>query len=217
MSGTYTIKQGDCLSSIAKAFGFSDWKTIYNDPNNGDFRAHRPNPNIIYAGDTLYIPDRNNRDEHAPSDKKHTYVMKSPKTWLRIVVRDGQQAPAANCRYLLEIDGAPTPQRTTGSDGLIEEQIPADAEAGLLTVWFADDAVTGHTWSLKLGHLDPVQTMTGIQARLSNLGYPCGDVDGIIGPLTRAAVRSFQEDNGLVVDGIPGPMTQGELRNLHGC
>ena len=36
-------------------------------------------------------------------------------------------------------------------------------------------------------------------------------VDGIIGPLTKAAIRQFQKDNGLTVDGVVGPRTLGIL------
>jgi len=32
MAGNYTVQQGDHLSKIAKAFGFSDYQTIWNDP-----------------------------------------------------------------------------------------------------------------------------------------------------------------------------------------
>lgn len=36
-------------------------------------------------------------------------------------------------------------------------------------------------------------------------------IDGISGPATRSAVRSFQQQNGLTVDGIVGPVTEGAL------
>ncbi len=217
MGMTYIVEQGDCLSSIADVFGFTDWRTIYDDSNNANFRNLRPNPNVIYPGDALYIPDKILKELSRPTDKLHKFVLKTSVTWLRIVVRDGKQIPAAGCRYHIEIDGHPFPDSTLGNDGLLQVLIPAGACSGLLTVWFDDKSPVGRSWELRLGHLDPVEEVTGIQARLNNLGYPSGGVDGIIGPLTQAAVRSFQEDNQLKVDGIPGPITQGKLKELHGC
>lgn len=46
-----------------------------------------------------------------------------------------------------------------------------------------------------------------LQAKLAVLGYEPGDIDGEIGPMTMAAVRSYQADSGLTVDGIAGPET----------
>lgn len=52
----YTIQSGDTLSKIAKEAGISDWKTIYNDSKNDQFRKDRPDPNKIYPGDKIWIP-----------------------------------------------------------------------------------------------------------------------------------------------------------------
>ena len=41
-------------------------------------------------------------------------------------------------------------------------------------------------------------------------------VDGIMGPMTRSAVRSFQQRRGLMVDGVVGPMTENALRSALG-
>jgi len=217
MPTEYTVEQGDCFSSIAEEFGFADWHTIYEHPNNAELREQRPNPNILFPGDILYIPDKQIKDVDRSTDLAHQFVIKSPKTWLRIKIRDGQEAPAAGCKYQLEIDDVPFPKGKLGGDGLLEVKISAKAEKGVLTVWFDDQAPVGTTWKLLLGHLDPVDKMRGIQARLNNLGYSSGAVDGIIGPITQGAVRSFQEDNHLKIDGIPGPITQGKLKELHGC
>ena len=51
------------------------------------------------------------------------------------------------------------------------------------------------------------EEVTQIQQKLKNWGYYTGSVDGIFGPQTTAAVRLFQERNGLAVDGIAGPKT----------
>ena len=46
-----------------------------------------------------------------------------------------------------------------------------------------------------------------IQEKLKRWGYYTGNVDGIYGSLTVAAVKKFQQKNGLTVDGIAGPKT----------
>jgi len=49
------------------------------------------------------------------------------------------------------------------------------------------------------------------QHMLQELGYYPGNVDGEHGPMTDAAVRSFQQDKGLTVDGIVGDATWAAL------
>lgn len=46
-----------------------------------------------------------------------------------------------------------------------------------------------------------------IQTKLKNWGYYNGNVDGIYGSKTLAAVKKFQTKNGLTADGIVGPQT----------
>ena len=46
-----------------------------------------------------------------------------------------------------------------------------------------------------------------IQDKLKRWGYYTGNVDGIYGSQTVAAVKKFQQKNGLAVDGIAGPKT----------
>jgi len=50
-----------------------------------------------------------------------------------------------------------------------------------------------------------------LQARLQELGYLSEDPDGFFGPKTEAAVKLFQEVNGLKVDGVAGQITQEKL------
>ena len=49
--------------------------------------------------------------------------------------------------------------------------------------------------------------VTQIQTKLKRWGYYNGNVDGIYGSQTLAAVKYFQRKNGLAVDGIAGPAT----------
>lgn len=55
---------------------------------------------------------------------------------------------------------------------------------------------------------DAVKTL---QDKLNALGYNSGNVDGIFGAKTYAAVTAFQKANSLGVDGIVGKLTWGKL------
>jgi hypothetical protein len=50
-----------------------------------------------------------------------------------------------------------------------------------------------------------------VQARLRRLGHRPGPIDGLFGPLTRAAVERFQAARGLQIDGVVGPQTNARL------
>lgn len=50
-----------------------------------------------------------------------------------------------------------------------------------------------------------------VQQKLKNWGYYKGEVDGVFGSATLAAVKYFQKQNGLAADGIVGPKTAAAL------
>ena len=59
-----------------------------------------------------------------------------------------------------------------------------------------------------------LDSTTWLQRNLAGIGYlPASGVDGNYGPQTRAAVRSFQHDNGLGEDGVYGSRTELALHN----
>ena len=54
--------------------------------------------------------------------------------------------------------------------------------------------------------------VSALQTDLRALGYYQGEIDGIFGPQTVAAIESFQEDNGLPVTGLVDPPTQAAIQ-----
>ncbi|RNA67784.1 peptidoglycan-binding protein [Alteribacter keqinensis] len=50
-------------------------------------------------------------------------------------------------------------------------------------------------------------SVTTLQDALNSLGHNAGSADGVFGPKTAEAVRSFQRDAGITADGIAGPQT----------
>lgn len=56
------------------------------------------------------------------------------------------------------------------------------------------------------GNLQPGQVIANVQEALQEQGYYDDEVDGLIGPATRRALRDFQRDNGLpITSAIDGP------------
>ena len=53
-----------------------------------------------------------------------------------------------------------------------------------------------------------------LQASLARLGFDCGRVDGIFGPLTARALEDFQSNCGLTADGVCGTETVRALRRV---
>ena len=214
MSNVHRVQQGECLSSIAKKYGFSDWKKIYDHPQNDGVKQKRKNPNILFLGDKIFIPDKELKEESCGTESEHRFKVKAQFTLLRLVLKDEEDQPFSGKKYKLELEDK-TYENTTGGDGLIEHKIPADVERAYLTVWMDDNDAVGTRWPLDIGHLDPVEEISGVQARLNNLGFDCGQVDGILGPKTKAALEEFQAKYGLAVTGEANEAIRNKLAQLH--
>jgi hypothetical protein len=214
----HTVQSGECLSSIAKLYGLHDWRTIYNHGKNQGFRAKRPNPNILLPGDELFIPDRAERTEKCPTGRTHRFVVKAPHMRLRIVLKDDDGEPFRGKTFAVAVEGREI-RGTTGQDGLVDVEVPVTERTATLSAWLYDDDDPEDPdieYDLLLGHLDPVDSTSGIQARLQNLGFAC-EVDGVLGEETTAAVRRFRAKYGLAteVDDPIGEAFRAKLVDIH--
>jgi N-acetylmuramoyl-L-alanine amidase len=212
----YTVLQGDHLSKIAKDNGFTDYAVIWDHPNNANLKNHRKNPNVLLPGDEVFIPDIEQKQESGATDRKHTFVVDKKTLKLRLVLEDIYEKPIAGAQCALLVDGQVF-QLTTDGNGKLEQEIPLDAKEGTLTIRgdqtpFADDVIP-----IKIGHLDPIDEPSGQIARLNNLGYSAGKVDGSDDDAFESAIEEFQCDHLLKVDGDCGPQTQAKLKQVHGC
>ena len=210
----YKVKQGDYLSKIAKQHGLADYLTIWDHPENAKLKEKRQNPNVLYPGDVIFIPEKEGKTDSGETEQKHRFKTKGKTLMLRIVFRDFNDRPVKNTECDLLIDGK-VYSLTTDSDGMIKQRIPATAEVGMII--FKDPQVPFDQIPIKIGHLDPIEEITGWQARLNNLGYNAGTLDYPDEEQIRMAVGRFQADHGLEVDGICGEKTQKKLREVYGC
>lgn len=203
----YKVKQGDCLSSIAAQYGIS-WDKIWNHPKNAKLKQQRRDPNILYPGDVLFVPDKEGKEESCTAEQKHKFKRKGVPAKLKLRILEGEE-PRANVNYTLQIDGR-IYNGTTDAEGKLEQTIPPNAQRGVL-ILEGDTPII-----LQLGQLDPIETISGVQARLLNLNFDCGEVNGQENPQLEEALRGFQEKYNLQVTGQIDEATRNKLLEVHG-
>lgn len=200
----YDIKQGDTLIALAAKNGLESWETILDAPENAELKKKRPDPGILKEGDRVFIPNKVMRHEPSAVDAKHPYKVSRPTAWIRVAVKDEHGAALKGKKYTLSVDSNVT-GGTIADDGVIERAVPVNASEGTLTVWL-DDATT-EVWSLRIGHMDPLDEDSGIEARLANLGFDCGDL--------ASSVRAFQERLGLEATGTVDDALRETLKSYY--
>ncbi len=189
----------DTIPSLALYFGFF-WKTLWNHPENAELKAARKNPNVLLSGDKVFIPDLQQKYESRPTDAQHRFRRKGDPAKISIkLMRRGK--PRANVPYVLDI-GEITCQGTTDGEGMIHEAVPGDVGSGILTLNNGKEK-----YKVRLGALDPVDSVSGVQQRLINLGYPLKET-GDLDVATVRALSRFQSKYHLTVTGkIDDPTT----------
>ncbi len=212
----HVVRPGECLSTIARQYGFQDYRTVYEHPDNAALKRQRPNPNILFPGDVVMIPERKPKSVPVPTGQTHRFRVVIPKKELQLLIQDYEGKPLANEPYVLEVDGEePIEGKQTDGSGKIKERVPIIRGGGTLTI-------AGRKLRLRFGGLNPLKDcpkgdVSGLQGRLRNLGYNPGAPDGVLGPQTRAALAVFQMDEGLDMTGEPDAQTLSKLEERHGC
>ncbi|WP_224366429.1 peptidoglycan-binding domain-containing protein [Hyalangium versicolor] len=216
MPRKHIVRPGECLTKIAWQYGFADYKTVYEHASNAELRKKRPNPNILHPGDEVSIPDPTPKKASVSTGKMHRFQVRRPKKMLSLKLRDHEGQPLANEPYVLELDGEPEliVAQTDGEGGL-QHFVPLSCTQAVLTL-------RDRTLRLRLGYLNPARDapqddVSGVQARLRNLGYHIPRQDGLLDPATRAALAVFQADEGLDFTGEPDATTLNKLEERHGC
>src|SRR5438128_1953254 len=93
MGKYHEVIQGEHLTSIAKAYHFSDYRTIYEHSENARLREKRPDPNVLLPGDLIFIPDKETKEEDGQTEKRHRFKVRAPKLVLRLIIKDEEGQP----------------------------------------------------------------------------------------------------------------------------
>ncbi len=208
MPTTHIVKQGEHLSQIAQQHGFATFEPIWEHPDNAELKAARQFPHVLFPGDQVVIPDKDEKLESGATEQRHRFRFLEDTLILRLAVQDVVGDPISGEPCVLHVDLTRQELHTDG-EGKIEVPITQNSKRGLLSIENLE-------MPLKIGHLDPITEQTGQKARLNNLGYFAGELDKPDENLFKSAVEEFQCDHDLFVDGNCGPDTQAKLSEVYG-
>ncbi len=209
MKKSYIAGETDHLTQIALAHGFTTPKTLLDAPENKELFKKRTNPHVLFAGDEVFIPEKELREENRPTGQRHIFELELPLLELNVKLvnlRDQSilrplEAESSAGRHPIEPQGE-----------LYKLPIPASETR---VVFRATDPPKLEVITV-VGRLDPVEEVSGQQQRLNNLGYLAGFSTTPDPEQFQWAVQEFQRDHQLKVDGIVGPATRTKLVQKHG-
>lgn len=244
-SGDHVVRDGDCISSIAKQKGHF-WETIWNDPGNSDLKSARQDPNVLLPGDRVTVPDLRPKQEPGATEEHHRFRRKGEPAKLRIrLVKepDTEQAEQQG-EYTERYEGSttitedPDPVEQTVEDepranvpyllDIDGERYEGSTDAdGSLEVPMPGSARRGklilnpgtqdeEEFMLQLGHLSPVSEVVGVKQRLANLTFDCGDRTDEMTDGLREAIKAFQSKHGMEPTGELTEEVRQKIQEVHG-
>lgn len=201
------VSPGDSIPSIAQDSGhFSE--TIWNHGANAALKALRKNPNILAPGDDVTVPAIRLKDFSCATDVRHSFKRRGVPAKLKIqLFLLGE--PRRNEDYTLILDDKII-RGKTDADGNIEHYIPPNSKGGKLILGGGKEE-----YPVRVGHLNPIDTLSGIKQRLNNLGYNCGDESDDETDALKEAIIRFQGGQKLNPTGELDGATRAKIESLH--
>ena len=216
-AGTETrheVASGECMWTLAQAHDY-DQATLWS--ANPELQAEGRLANVLAPGDMVVLPAKQaptSADARAGTRVTIEVTAQLPRA--RLSFQDPEGKPRAGLGFVARVVTADGSEQvwegTTDGKGGLDESVPADART-LDVVLKLDPEPEGYHFCF--GHLDPLKTLAGVQGRLLNLGYDCGDERGELGPLTRRSLRDFQHEHELPETGEPDEATLAKLETLY--
>ncbi len=212
-SHVHAVRRGEDATTIALLYGFRHGHTVWDHPGNEELRTKR-SPEQLFPGDELAVPARLERREERPTAQRHEFIVRTNTRRLQLVLLDYDRTPLRDDAYTLWLNDAAIAEDTTDADGKLDHAIPSGASQLVLECSIGN-------FTLHVGALNPLDDVpdggvSGAQARLNNLGFDAGPVDGELGPQTADAIRRFQHLQGLPVNGALDAPTKAALKQAHG-
>lgn len=203
----HTVVQGDSVASLAAKYGFAP-DTIWQHAENAALREKRSNMHALLPGDVVVIPDRTAGTRACTTGRVHRFRRKGvPMQFAMQLVNVGEAR--AGRPYVLTVDGVEY-SGTTDANGGIRVFLPNASRSGTLVVAGGELRL-----EIDFGHMDPIETLTGVQKRLANMGFACGQPTGEMNAATTVALQLFQLYVGIAPGGTLDEETRAAIAACH--
>jgi hypothetical protein len=224
MSTEHVVLEGEHLAGIAAQHGFHAIDAIWDHPENKELKDVRKNPHILVAGDRVFIPDAEEKEEVAATQQRTVFTLAGLGLELHVKVHNQGFEPFKGDVDLKAL-GRTTAMTAKGDT--FEAFLDPTAKLAELQFPVSKTERKRPPITLEPGRLDPIETLTGQQQRLNNLGYFAGFVKTAAtdpkkldqqDPQLFWAVQEFQCDHikPEEADGIPGKKTLDKLKEVYG-
>lgn len=184
MAKTRRVKQGEHLSGIAAEEGFANFRTLFDHGNNATLKnERRRDPHLLFPGDEVFVPDREDRVEKREADRSHRFQVEIRPLFLICKLLDLQRDPIKSAPCKVRVDGETLPELSTDGAGLLKQRIGRLAKEAVVDAELPPFKVARPgeppeqrqaAFQVKIGSLNPETKISGQQARLNNLGYDAG-------------------------------------------
>jgi hypothetical protein len=212
-SGRYKVAQGESLWTLAVRFGL-DSQTLWK--NNPDLHQGQRSPDVLAPDDVVILTESQPTLVEVGTGQEARLRCERAEARARLRLQDEEGAARSGLGFLITVTTRDGSEHSwtgkTDGAGALDEAVPAEAVTMELTL-----ATEPHpeTYHFRFAHLDPLETISGIQGRLFNLGFWCGSERNEVGPLTRRALAEFQKKYGLRESGEIDEPTRAQLAKLY--
>jgi hypothetical protein len=205
---THTVKPGEHISGIAQAYGFDDYKDVWNHSENADLQNQRPDPHVLQPGDLVYVPEAKDQPAAKPTGAQHTFTVKRSPLKLRLRLLD-LRAKAIS-RAQVTVAGSAL---TTDGAGVLEAAVDKTVKDAPLDVPSSPEV------DLAVGDLNASDDTSdaGYKARLYNLGFLWNPTIDDADDEMLIALQDFQAQYQLPVTGQLDEVTKAQLLQVYGC
>ncbi|MBK6512540.1 MAG: peptidoglycan-binding protein [Polyangiaceae bacterium] len=212
----YVVRQGDYLTKLAHMMGF-EADAVWNHPKNKALKEKRPDRDTLHPGDLLWLPTN-------PEHRRLSITAGSTNRYAAVI-------PKKPLEVRLQVGGEPLPKEPYAILGLGPEPILGESDEqgwikSQVDVYVREVEIIltrkNRTLRVRVGDLDPLDTISGLKKRLMHLGYyRPGKIggenqDAVEGEALIAALKAFQSERGLPATGKLDEETKKALRDAHG-